>query len=69
MKINVRMRMASQTDRDTTTITLRRTTKNRLDEHGYEGMTYDGIVTKIMDENERYQDEKQELADELGYDL
>jgi hypothetical protein len=59
----------SQTDREITTISLRRSTKKRLDEHGFEGMTYEGILNKIMDENERYQDEKQKLADELGYNI
>jgi len=59
----------SQTDRETTTVSVRRTTKKRLDEHGMKGVTYDEIINKILDENERYQDEKQQLADELGYDL
>jgi hypothetical protein len=58
-----------QTERDYTTISLRRTTKDRLDEHGRRGVTYDAIVNKILDENERYEDEKQALADELGYEL
>jgi hypothetical protein len=58
-----------QTERDVTTISLRRTTKDRLAEHGIGGMSFDDIVNKILDENERYEAEKQQLAEELGYDL
>ena len=60
--------MASdQTNREITTISLREKTKHRLTKHGNKGMSYDEILTMLLDEYEELHAAREQLRAETGY--